>query len=39
MTARDPGCAHLRIRRRLQVKVRFVTLDEPELVRESRIAL
>jgi hypothetical protein len=36
---RDAACAHLRIRRRLQVKVRLVTLDEPELVRESRIAL
>jgi hypothetical protein len=36
---RHAGCAHLRIRRRLQVKVKFVTLDEPELVRESRIAL
>jgi len=36
---RDAGCAHLRIRRRLQVKVRVVTLDEPELVRQSRIAL
>ena len=27
---RDPGCAHLRIRRRLQVKVRLVTLDPPQ---------
>jgi hypothetical protein len=26
---RDPCCAHLRIRRRLQVKVRPVTLDAP----------
>jgi hypothetical protein len=36
---RDAGCAHLRIRRRLQIKVGLVTLDEPELVGESRIAL
>jgi hypothetical protein len=36
---RDAGCAHLRIRRRLQVKVRLVTLDEPELGREAGIAL
>jgi hypothetical protein len=36
---RDAGCAHLRIRRRLQVKVRVVTLDEPELGREAGIAL
>jgi len=35
---RDAGCAHLRIRRRLQVKVRLVTLDEPELGRETGIA-
>lgn len=34
---RDAGCAHLRIRRRLQV--RLVTLDEPDLARETRIAL
>ena len=27
---RDAGCEHLRIRRRLQVKVRVVSLDEPE---------
>ena len=27
---RDAGCAHLRIRRRLQVKVRLVTLDQPQ---------
>jgi len=35
---RDTGCAHLRIRR-LQVKVRLVTLDEPELGPETGIAL
>ena len=27
---RDAGCEHLRIRRRLQVKVRVVSLDEPD---------
>jgi hypothetical protein len=27
---RDAGCEHVRIRRRLQVKVRVVSLDEPE---------
>ena len=36
---RDAGCAHLRIRRRLQVKVRLVTRDEPELGRETRMVL
>ena len=35
---RDAGCAHLRIRRRLQIRVRLVTLDKPELVRETRVA-
>lgn len=35
---RDAGCAHLRIRRRLQVKVQLVTLDEPEFGRETRVA-
>jgi hypothetical protein len=28
---RDPGGEHLRIRRRLQVKVRVVSLDAPEV--------
>lgn len=36
---RDAGCAHLRIRRRLQVNVRLVTLDEPQTFSGSRIAL
>jgi hypothetical protein len=36
---RDAGCTYLRVRRRLQIKARRVTLDEPEFVRESRIAL
>ena len=37
---RDAGCAHLRIRRRLQVNVRLVTLDEPEpLPQGPRITL
>jgi hypothetical protein len=36
---RDAGCGHLGIRRRLQIKVRFVTLDEPDLVHKSGIAL
>ncbi len=36
---RDADCADLRIRRRLQVKVRLVTLDEPELGRKTGIAL
>lgn len=35
---RDPGCGHLRIRRRLRVSVRLVTLDEPDVDR-ARIAL
>ena len=35
---RHAGCAHLRIRRRVQIRVRLVTLDEPELAR-STIAL
>jgi hypothetical protein len=26
---RDVGCEHLRIRRRLQIRVRLVMLDEP----------
>ncbi len=35
----DAGCADLRIRRRRpQVKVRFVTLDEPQTSPGSRIA-
>lgn len=36
---RDAGCAHLRIRRRVQIDVRFVRLDEPKSLPESRIAL
>jgi hypothetical protein len=36
---RDAGCAHLRIRRRLQVKVRLVTLDQPQTSPGSRMAL
>jgi hypothetical protein len=28
---RDAGCEHLRIRRRLEVKVRVVRLDEPSM--------
>jgi hypothetical protein len=35
---RDAGCAHLRIRGRLQVKVRLVTLDGPQPFPGSRIA-
>lgn len=35
---RHAGCAHLRIRRRLQVKVRLVTLDKPETRAGSSIA-
>lgn len=33
------GCADLQIRRRLQVSVKFVTLDEPKLLPESRVGL
>jgi hypothetical protein len=29
---RDVGCEHLRIRRRLQIRVRLVMLDKPESV-------
>jgi hypothetical protein len=36
---RHAACAHLRIRRRLQVNVRLVTLDEPQTLSRSRIAL
>jgi hypothetical protein len=36
---RDAGCAHLRVRRRLQIKVRLVTLDGPELVRDLPLRL
>ena len=36
---RHAGCAHLRIRRRLQVNVRVVTLDEPQPLPGPRIAL
>jgi len=36
---RDPGCAHLRIRRRLQINVRFGTLDEGHARPRSQIAL
>lgn len=32
---RHAGCAHLRIRRRLEIRVRLVTLDEPELTRPT----
>lgn len=35
---RDAGCAHLRIRRRLQFTVRLVTLDQPQMRAGSRIA-
>jgi hypothetical protein len=28
---RHAGCAHLRIRRRLQLNARIVTLDEPQM--------
>ena len=36
---RHAGCAHLRIRRRLRVNVRLVTLDEPQILPVSRIDL
>lgn len=36
---RDAGCAHLRIRRRLRVNVRLVTLDEPQTLPSSGVAL
>jgi hypothetical protein len=36
---RHAGCEHLRIRRRLRVSVRLVTLDEPQIVPSTRIAL
>ncbi len=36
---RDYGYAHLRIRRRLHIDVRLVTLDEPELFPKSRVTL
>jgi hypothetical protein len=32
---RDPGCEHIRIRHRLRVSVRLVTLDEPEIDRAT----
>jgi hypothetical protein len=32
---RDPGCAPLRIRRRLEINRRVVSRDERELVRQS----
>jgi hypothetical protein len=36
---RHAGCAHLRTRRRLQVKVRLVTLDQPQSFPGSKVAL
>ena len=36
---RDAGCAHLRIRRRLQVNVRLVTLDHPRTLPGSTVTL
>jgi hypothetical protein len=36
---RHAGCAHLRIRRRLQVRVKLVTLDQPQTFRGSNIAV
>lgn len=36
---RDPGCADLRIRRRLQANVRLLTHDQPQTPPGSRIAL
>ncbi len=36
---RDPGCAGLRIRRRLRVSVRLLTLDQPETPPASSIAV
>jgi len=35
---RDAGCAHLRIRRRLQLKASLVTLDQPEPFEGPRVA-
>lgn len=35
---RDAGCAHLRIRRRLQVNVRLMTLDQPQSRAGSSLA-
>lgn len=36
---RDAGCAQLRLRRRLEVRVRLVTLDEPQVIPGPRIAV
>lgn len=36
---RHPGCAHLRIRRRLQVNVRLVKLDEPQTPPRTQVVL
>ena len=40
---RDAGCEYLRVRRRLQVKVRVVSLDEPDgdsmAVRDARTSV
>jgi hypothetical protein len=36
---RDAGCAHLRVRRRLRISVRLVTLDQPGARPGSRLAL
>jgi hypothetical protein len=35
---RHAGCEHLRIRRRLRINLRLVTLDGPEIVPRARIA-
>lgn len=35
---REAGCAHLRIRRRLQVRVKLVTHDRPATHPRSQIA-
>lgn len=35
---RDANCAHLRIRRRLRVNVRLVTLDQPQTSPRPTIA-
>jgi uncharacterized membrane protein YbhN (UPF0104 family) len=36
---RHAGCEHLRIRRRLRVSVRFVTVDDAQMVPSTGIAL
>jgi hypothetical protein len=36
---RDAGCAHLRIERRRQRKLRLVTLDQPQAAPGSTVAL